>query len=147
MAITYLPQQRLFKLDTAGSTYILGIGEQDYLLSLYYGAKIPDANVIDLAYRERASSFSPNNPRIKDAYSFSPDVAPLEYSGFGVGDFRLDAIRIRNAGGDTATDLRYVSHRIFPGKPTLEGLPSLYLEQESDASTLAIEMLDRTTGA
>ena len=47
MPITYDPQHRLFKLDTNLSTYAFMVYEENYLVHLYYGAKIPDT---DLSY-------------------------------------------------------------------------------------------------
>ena len=45
MSIIFDSEQKIFKLDTAGSSYIFKIYQQDYLIHLYYGAKVPDYNL------------------------------------------------------------------------------------------------------
>ncbi len=134
----------MFKLDTRTSTYIIEIFEENYLVCPYYGAKIPDNAVEGLAYRGGFASFSPNNANVKDGW-FSPDIFPLEYSGFGTGDFRKSAVAVRNSDGNNATDFRYVSHRIYAGKPAI-GLPATYANSDDECETLEIETLDKVTG-
>lgn len=145
MPIVFDSEKRIFKLDTATSSYVIEIYEQGYLAHLYYGAKIPDANLGDFKFRSPFASFSPNNINIDD-WRFSPDVCPLEYQGEGSGDFRSCAVAIRNAHGNNVTDFRYKSHKIYGGKPSIEGMPSLYVEDEADASTLEILTEDCVTG-
>lgn len=144
--ITYDEQQRILKLDTKNSSYVIGIFDENYLLNLYYGKKLPDANLWNNAKRNKSASFSPANPHIPNE-SFSTDVAPMEYSVNGSGDFRISALAIRNADGNTVTDVRYVSHKIYPGKPSLSPLPSLYLNRDDEADTLEILTEDKVTGA
>ena len=45
MPIIYDSQNKTFKLDTATSSYIIKIYDENYILNLYYGAKIPDTYV------------------------------------------------------------------------------------------------------
>ena len=40
-------------------------------------------------------------------------------------------------------DLRYVSHKMYEGKPKLEGLPATFATEESGCSTLEITMYDK----
>lgn len=48
--------------------------------------------------------------------------------------------------GSTITDLRYESHKIINGKPELEGLPATYVENEDEAQTLEITLIDSLIG-
>lgn len=145
MPITFDSEKRIFKLDTATSSYIFEIYEENYIVHLYYGAKTPDCNVTQLKYRGSFPSFSPNNINVSDPM-FSPDVTPLEYSGEGTGDFRSAAVAVRNADGNNSTDFRYKSHKIYGGKPAIEGLPALYVENDADAQTLELLAEDSVTG-
>ncbi|MBQ9849648.1 MAG: alpha-galactosidase [Clostridia bacterium] len=145
MSIVFDSEKRIFKLDTATSSYVIEIYEQGYLAHLYYGKKIPDTNLSAFKFRSPFASFSPNNINI-DNWKFSPDVCPLEYQGEGSGDFRISAVAIRNAYGNNVTDFRYKSHKIYAGKPAIEGLPSLYVEDDSEATTLEILTEDSVTG-
>lgn len=146
MPIKFLEDKKVFKLDTASSSYIIALFDGGYLLHYYYGAKIPDANLTDFYFREWFASFSAHSPSVKKG-DFSADVAPIEYSGFGTGDFRKTPVAIRNADGNNCTDFRYVSHKIYSGKPELKGLPSLYENKAGECDTLEINVCDKVTGA
>lgn len=145
MSIIYNDTTKTFKLDTCGSTYIIKIYEQGYILNLYYGAKIPDFYVPGREKLEPCASFSPFNPHI-EGYTFAPDSAPMEYGTNGAGDFRISALSVRNENGDSVTDIRYTGHKIYKGKPKTEGQPSLYLNDKSEADTLELYAEDSVTG-
>ncbi len=144
--ITYNSEQKIFKLDTPNSTYCIGIFDENYILNLYYGASIPDCNLWNNAKRIKCASFSPANPHIPNE-TFSTDVAPMEYSCNGSGDFRISALAVKNADGNTVTDIRYVSHKLYKGKPMLEKLPHVYVNNDDEADTLEILAEDKVTGA
>ncbi len=146
MSIRFYENEKLFKLDTATSSYVVAVFDGGYLLNYYYGARIPDVNFTDFYFREWFASFSANSPSVERA-DFSADVAPIEYSGFGTGDFRKTPVAIRNADGNDCTDFRYAGHRIYSGKPGLKGLPSLYENRAGECETLEIDVCDKTTGA
>ncbi len=145
MAIQFIKENNIFKLDTYSSTYIFGIFEGNYLVHYYYGAPIPDTNVDNLWKRPWFASFCPDSPSA-NVPNFSPDVTPMEYSTFGAGDFRLSAFAVKNNEGNKVTDLRYVSHEIYTGKKALPGLPSLYTNEDDEAQTLEIVTEDKVTG-
>ena len=113
-------------------------------MHLYYGAKIPDTDLSYLMYRSWFSSQNPYNPNIEDP-RFSPDITPMEYATNGAGDFRISALSVRGGSGDAVTDIRYVSHKIYDGKPSLPGLPATFA-QEGQAQTLEVEAVDAVTG-
>ena len=144
MPITYYPEHRLFKLDTSLSTYAFQVYDEGYLIHLYSGAKIPDTDLSYLMYRGMFASFHPSNPKIEDPF-FSPDIAPMEYPTNGAGDYRIAALSARNSNGDSVTDVRYVAHRIYDGKPTLPGLPATF-DREGQAQTLEVDTVDAVTG-
>ncbi|MBR4726968.1 MAG: alpha-galactosidase [Clostridia bacterium] len=145
MPIRFDENEKIFHLDTATSSYVMEIFEQNYLLHLYSGKKIPDHNLKRLKYKGWFASFSPMNRLVEDG-GFSPDICMMEYPGQNTGDFRRTAVAVRNADGNNATDFRYDSHQIYAGKPALEGLPALYAENDADATTLEITMRDAVTG-
>lgn len=145
MSIVYDEKKQSFILETSGSRYILKIYDEGYLLCLHYGSKKVDID--DMGKREtrpRNASFSPSN-YILGEVDFTPDTAPIEYGCNGAGDFRISACSVRNEMGDCVTDLRYVTHRIYNGKPSLSQMPSAYVENLSDATTLEIDMIDTVT--
>lgn len=145
MPITFDEKRKIFKLDTLDSTYAIGIRE-GYLIHLYYGKKIPDDNLLDLPFRGYFATISPKNVHVDD-YKFSLDVQPMEYSCNGSGDYRLAALSIKDSMGRTTTDIRYLDHEIYDGKPKLKGLPATYCNDDSEAQTLELITIDKFTGA
>ena len=145
MPITFDEKRKIFKLDTLDSTYAIGIRE-GYLIHLYYGKKIPDDNLLNLPFRGYFATISPKNVHVDD-YKFSLDVQPMEYSCNGSGDYRLAALSIKDSMGRTTTDIRYLDHKIYNGKPKLKGLPATYCNDDSEAQTLELVTVDSFTGA
>ena len=146
MPISFDREKKIFKLDAADSSYLIGIHEDRYLAHLYYGAYIPDDNLTGFARRYPYASFSATDPDRRDP-AFSPDTCPFEMGGNGTADMRIASLAIRNARGNAVTDFRYVSHEILEEKPALPGLPSLYGEEAGDCRTLSILTRDDVTGA
>ena len=144
MPISFDPAKRLFRLDTKTSTYAFFVYRENYLVHLYYGAKIPDSDLEYLMYRGKFDSLSPWNTKVDDP-DFSADITPFEYPTNGAGDMRIAALSVRNGDGNAVTDVRYVSHKITPGKPALEGLPATFAD-DSQAETLEVEAVDPVTG-
>ena len=145
MSIIYDAQNKTFKLDTKTSSYIIKVYDENYLLNLYYGAPIPETYISGREMRRPNASFSLANPVIGE-HGFTPDTAPMEYGCNGAGDFRISALSVRNANGDSVTDIRYVGHKIYAGKPQIPGQPSTYVNDASEADTLEIYAEDKVTG-
>lgn len=149
MPIIFDSEKKIFKLDTAGSSYVIRVDKNGFLLHLYYGAKIPDVNLPDFEKRCRYASFSATTPEADGDYwsGFTPDTWPFEVGCNGCADMRTASLQIRNSDGNAATDVRYVSHKIYPGKPGIPGLPALFANEDADCETLEILTRDGTTGA
>lgn len=64
-----------------------------------------------------------------------------EFPDVGRSDFRLPAIHIKHADGNTVSAFHYQSHEIMDGKPSLPGLPATYGEA-GDVSTLIVHLYD-----
>lgn len=146
MSIKIDEQKKLFRLDAGSSTYIMRVMENGRLMHLYYGDRIDDDDVSFLLSYHINAAFSPL-PVDRDHPLFSLDTQPLEYSCNGGGDFRISALSIRGDNGSTVTELRYVSHKTYKGKPELDGLPATYTNCDSEADTIEILMLDPLTNA
>ena len=145
MAIQFHPERSTFKLDTKDSSYIIRIHHDGFLSPLYYGAYIPDDNLTDFERRHVYASFSAW-PQGTEPYSFSPDTCPMEIGCNGGADMRVSSLQIRNDDGNAVVDMRYRSHRIEQGKPSLPGMPALYEDEAGECETLVITCEDRTTG-
>lgn len=143
MGISYNAQERVFRLDTPHSTYLIGIvDEEGFLGHIYYGRRIPDDNMHYLL-RVCSGSYTPFREK-GDQAGFLNDL-PVEYSGCGLGDFRESCLRVETKEGFRACGLTYAGHRIFGGKPALPGLPATYGGEE-DCATLELTCCDKVLG-
>ncbi|WP_059045494.1 alpha-galactosidase [Paenibacillus rubinfantis] len=144
MPIFFDEAKGLFHLHSRNTSYLIQL-VHGYPAHAYFGAKLRHGSNLDhlLTFQERAS-FSPNP--IPEDKSISLDTLPQEYPQYGTSDFRSPAYQVRLSNGTRSTELTYRSHRIVPGKPTLEGLPAVYVEQDQEAETLELELEDRISG-
>ncbi|EME29178.1 alpha-galactosidase [Galdieria sulphuraria] len=102
----------------------------------------------------RFGSFSSPTPRQQQQnvwINLDPEIVGkntklLEYSDRGTGDYRSCSFEIEYSDGTTLSPLVYSSHRIFGGKllPPYP-LPGLYVNVDSDATTLELTMIDPLT--
>ena len=58
--ISFDSNSNIFKLDTANSSYVIGICDYGHVVNLYYGSKIDGTQgLIERSFRPRCASFSP----------------------------------------------------------------------------------------
>jgi alpha-galactosidase len=143
MSIMFFQEAACFHLQSRDTSYIIHLVRGQYLASSYWGGRLSswhDPSSPPLVERAFSPSSEPGDR------SFSLDVLPQEFPAFGNGDFRSPAIQIQQEDGSTITDLRYRSHRILAGKPRLEGLPSVSVDEDVEADTLEITLMDELIG-
>lgn len=143
MSVTFDGEKKIFKLDTAHTSYMIAIvDEEQFVGHVYYGAKIrmQDATGL-LRITENPLVPSVNN---RERCSFY-DTFPTEYAGHGIGDYRESCIRVRTKEGHSAVGLTYRSHEITDIKPALEGLPSSFAG-ETGCQTLVLTCEDTVLG-
>ena len=143
MSISYYEKERLFKLDTPGSSYIIGIvDDEKFLGHIYYGKRLKEYHG-EYLLRTKEAPFVPsvNN---RDRVSFL-DSFPMEYPAYGLGDYRESCLSIKNEGGYAGLTLSYVSHSITEGKPELLGLPASFGEA-GECSFLELVCEDKAAG-
>ena len=144
MTVSYNEAARQFRLRANKTDYIIRIAPGgDYLAHVYYGPSVPDE---DLSYLLRLDE-NPWTPEVNNRdRAVYMDTLPFEYPCFGLGDYRESAFKITAADGTSTCDLRYKSHRIYSGKPALEGLPATFATEESPCDTLEIVLEDKPAG-
>lgn len=140
MAIIYSEQSRELHLYNDQISYLIQILENGELGNLYYGKRIRHRD--DFSHLLEGGLRSLAVYTRKDDYFFSPQYTRMEYPCSGTGDFREPAFELRQENGSRISCLKYRSHRIFAGKPGLEGLPATYVEEEDEAETVEIWMTD-----
>ncbi len=140
--ITFPEDITMFQLDAKDTSYIFGVIDEGYLVHGYFGKKICGD---DLTYLLRLIE-NPWVPKtnMRDKGTFM-DATAFEYPCHGTGDYREPCLMVMDDEGMTATDLRYQSHKVYKGKPALEGLPATFAN-ENEAETLEITCIDKHTG-
>ncbi len=143
MSIEFREADRLFHLKTPASSYFIELIRDKYPAhGGWFGSLRERKGSREILRRDR--SFSPN-PTAEDR-SFSLDSLPLEYSAWGRTDLRSPALQAVGPDGSMSLDLEYREHRILAGKPALTGLPSVYVEDDTEADTLVLTLEDPLTG-
>jgi len=138
--ITYHDESKVFVLKTKNSMYQMQIIDYNTLVHLYYGANVGDTEITHrLMFLDRG--FSGNPYEAGEDRTFSFDVLPQEYSGYGNGDYRINSLEAEHEDGSDAVHLQYESHRMYEGKYSLHGLPCMYGD-EDEAETLEITLCD-----
>ncbi|MBS6398263.1 MAG: alpha-galactosidase [Clostridiales bacterium] len=135
MKIEFIEQDNTFHIQNDRISYVIGLEHGKYLKHCYFGRKLRayGGSGRQLLYN-RAFAATPEPEDV----TFSLDTLLQEYPWTGQGDFRSPALEIMTGDGDGVIRPVYEGFRIFDGKPALAGLPSLYVEEESEAKTLEL---------
>ncbi|TXK81880.1 alpha-galactosidase [Paenibacillus sp. N3.4] len=144
MTISFEPTQGLFHLQNKQMSYVIQLVHALYPAHVYWGRPIRSGQLASILQYQERCSFSPN-PIAHDR-NISFDTLPQEYPAYGTSDYREPAYQVALPNGSTITELVYDKHRIYKGKPQLEGLPSTYVEHEEEAETLELELQDAAIG-
>ena len=143
MAAVFLEEEKIFKLDTRNTTYVIAVvDDEQFLGHVYYGKKLKEVH-LDGLLRIHENPFVPSRNN-RDRVSFL-DSFPMEYPAHGLGDYRESCINIRTEKGNVGLALSYVSHKITEGKDGLEGLPASF-GKAGECETLEILCEDKVTG-
>jgi len=138
--ITYNEKDRIFQLNTKNTTYAFGFLSDFALVHIYYGEFIKNVRFIpdELSYMERLGSATECGMENIGC----TDVLPMEFSTFGHADTRLPTLNLKYTDGTCVSRFYYRNHKIYAGKPKLQGLPATYVEKDDEADTLELELFD-----
>ena len=140
MGIIFNEKTQEFHLYNHEISYLMKVMRNGQMGQLYFGKRISMKDNYDylteICYRPTSSYVYENE------YSFSLEHLKQEYPSYGTSDFRMPAVEIIQPNGSRITDFVYQSHRIYKGKPKLEGLPATYTEKDDEADTLEILLKD-----
>lgn len=141
MAIQFLKEYNIFQLDTANTSYLIGIADEEKFLGhIYYGSKIRPGDASYLLRTGEPPYVPSRNGR--DRTSFY-DQFPFEYPGNGLGDYRESAIAVETLQGNTGVMATLEDYEILDKKPVLEGLPSSF---GNDGKSLVLHCRDKVLG-
>lgn len=139
MSIVFDENLDLFCLETANTSYIIGLADhRTFVGHVYYGKRVRGQDLRYLLRTGEAPFVPSENERERCSFY---DTFPSEYSGNGVGDYRESSIAVRTQAGQHAVMPTYVSYEITDQKPQLPGLPSAF-DREHTAQTLILRCRD-----
>ena len=142
MGIRFFPETKLFVLDAADCTYAFLVHPRyGRLAHLYHGPHLEGADVLKLFNYDTTPRSQSTIPPGGNPQDGSLSNLPQEFSSFGCGDYRLPSAQVRTADGFNVVDAKYVSHKIFRGKPALPGLPASFAA-DGEAETVEIVLRD-----
>lgn len=142
MTILFDSATRQFHLRNDAISYVMRVLPGGELSHVYFGARLGDDG--DLADEHAAPVTGLQTHDAADAYSL--EDRHLEYPAAGSGDLNPAALAITDARGSHVVRPLYAGYRILDGKPALEGLPSTYVEDDAEAQTLEITLIDERVG-
>lgn len=135
-----------FHLQNENISYIFKIMKNGQLGHLYYGKKLKNRESFEHLFKSPKYGVGIIAHTKKDS-AFSLEYYKQEYPSYGTTDFRKPAIKIMQENGSRITNFIFKSYKVFEGKPQLAQLPSSYVEDNSEASTLQIELYDAVIDA
>lgn len=139
MGINYNNDFKTFHLKTKSTSYIFKITETGHLSHLYWGRKIKSDN---LEYFFRRKAFGSFCAETEGGNGFQLELTSQECATFGATDLRSPSLEFQYEDGTSATDLRYKSHKIYKGKKKINSLPHVYIENDNEATTLEVNLVD-----
>lgn len=145
MSIIFNEKSREFHLFNNSISYIIKILRNNQLGQLYFGKRIHKRDNYDYLLE---NAYRPMTAYVYEGgYEFSLEHIKQEYPSYGTTDFKYPAYEILQNNGSRITNFKYISHKIYSGKPKLKSLPATYTEEASEADTLEITLFDSVINA
>ena len=144
MSIRIDHETGLITLHTLHTSYQMWADGQGVVHHLYYGPSIGGSDLRGLEFYSDCG-FSPQPAGMDRQRDYSLDTLCQEYTGSGVGDYRIGCLRLAGPDGGRAADLRFVSAEAVPGKYALPGLPAACAE-DGACETLRLKLKDKVNG-
>ena len=147
MIRVFAGERPAFVLETAQTSYLFRMLPTGQPENLYYGARIPAADVSELEALTEQRAFPPGNATSYDKAhpELSLEDVKLEFSGLGKGDLREPSFELVNPDGSRTNDFVYESHEVDEAQPHHLALPGSYAE-DGKAEHLCVTYKDRNYG-
>lgn len=146
MPITFDQEQKLFHLQTNNFSYYFIINEIGMLQHVYFGSPLEEIHLetllnLGMDWSKTYFSSTEQKEKIYEGNLYTTHSL-FEVPTFGYADKRISPI-IMETSIDHKCDFRYVSHRIYQGKPSLKGQPH-FKDLKNEASSLEVTLRDLT---
>ncbi len=132
--------EKFFHLYNKNISYMFYINKYFVPINIHFGKRAELQNIPDsMKYYNR-----PYTPCYREEDSeFTLETACMEYSLFGITDFRPPTLSISFENGSNVFELAYKKYEILHSKVNLKGLPSTFSKNDGEATTLIITLEER----
>ena len=138
-----------FHISTAHSSYIMSVLPSKHLGHVYYGKKLKSSDSIEPLIFNYHLEVGSQVLYDQSDRTFTLNLALLEASTYGKGDYRDPMMHFRLPDGSRLTDFHYDNYEILAQKPSYPELPesfgdnieTLKIRLIDDVSKLSIELL------
>ena len=134
--ITFLPNQKIFKLNSGKFTYLIGVSPRLDLHHLYWGKELSPQAFQKLIFNWKKRA-------VETEHHISREFQTREFPDFGHNDLRLPAFQVEQSDGSRVSEFLYESHRVLPGKPDFGPGPSSQADTTEGIQTLQIILSDK----
>jgi alpha-galactosidase len=136
MPIEWNAEEGQLHLHNGSLSYVLRVLENGALGQLHLGAPLTPSR----SYRHLGRGpFLGHDNRVGESIGFALPT-------WGTGDFRVPALTVEHADGSAILHLQVAGHRLIAGKPSLDPLPATYTEDDGEADSVEITLVDRPSG-
>ncbi|HEV2133549.1 MAG TPA: alpha-galactosidase [Terracidiphilus sp.] len=94
--------RRVFRMDSAAVTYVIGVNDQQQLVAIYWGKRLADSD----------SFPAPRAPRAWSGFDLPTTLTPHEFVGWGGGLYLEPDLKVTFADGNRDLELKFVSYMI-----------------------------------
>ncbi|MBN2503709.1 MAG: alpha-galactosidase [Bacilli bacterium] len=140
--IEYNEKQKFFHFQTDNSSYIINIYPSGHLGHAYFGAKLD--NLDSLASLVLKFGTEVGNQVIYDQEdrTFNLNLALLEVSTYGKGDYRDPMLHFRLQDGSRLVDLHFKNHEVLSNKQSFPEMPESFANDKDKPDNLKITLAD-----
>ena len=140
MGIKFNENTREFHIYNKNVSYIIRVIDFiEQIENVYFGKRLTHResfkHVMERELRPSCNMFEGN-------HTSSLEHIKQDYPSYGTTDYRYPAHTIIRKNGSRISNYKYSCYRIYDGKNELKGLPATYVEDNSEAQTLEIELYD-----
>lgn len=144
MPIIYHQSSQTFHLYNDSISYIFKVLKNGHLANLYFGKRIKDKDNFDYLFETSRRAMAVCT--FEDDMNFSLEHIRQEYPAYGNGDMHTPAFDLlSHETGSRLFDFVYDHHIIYNGKKEIKDIPSVYVENDNEMTTLEVTLIDPLT--
>jgi alpha-galactosidase len=139
--IKFIEEEKLFHLSGNNFSYLISLLPSGHVAHVYYGRRINDPSSIKTLVVKHSIEVGSAVLFDQSDRTFNLNLAQLELSTYGKGDYRDPMFHFRLPDGSRITDFHYSNHEIVKNKPSFIEMPETFGSDEK-CETLIIRLVD-----